>query len=322
MEFIDEEARPRFQFQSRASSSSSDSNSESHKVNKFQWAICAVVSVTTAAFAFLFLESQALQCLFIWVAVSLLIGPLAPLSQTGGDIGVGLGEIVEFPDQDVAENEEHKRVNPSRRSKVRKAEDLPAPVVKPVSLDKSEKKIGNPVPDVVESGTMEEKEWVEEDFELLKKQISKHPVGEPRRWELIAEAFRGRHGLDTVIKTAKSMSEKRVNGGDPFSQFLKQRKPLDKRVEEAGNGVLPVTSVENGDSTNVNGKEGESSGWTSGEDLALLNALKAFPKDTSMRWEKIAAGVPGRSKAACIKRVALLKRDFRDSKASETTDRN
>ncbi|XP_068634704.1 transcription factor MAMYB-like [Aristolochia californica] len=255
--------------------------------------------------------------------MSLLVGPVAPISHTGGEIRVGVGEIVDFPDQDPAENEEPKRVNPSRRSKVRKAEDIrvnsPAPVANPVILDKSEKKIGNSVSNAVESTKTEEKEWVEEDFELLKKQILKHPVGEPRRWELIAEAFRGRHGLDSVIKMAKSMSEKRASGGDPFAQFLKQRKPLDKRAE-ASIGVLPVISTENGDSQKANEKEGESSSWTSGEDLALLNALKAFPKDTSMRWEKIAAAVPGKPKAACMKRVAVLKRDFRGSKASETRE--
>jgi hypothetical protein len=56
-------------------------------------------------------------------------------------------------------------------------------------------------------------------------------------------------------------------------------------------------------------------GWTTGEDIALLNALKVFSKDVAMRWEKIAAAVPGKSKAACMKRVTELKKDFRSSKA-------
>ena len=53
--------------------------------------------------------------------------------------------------------------------------------------------------------------------------------------------------------------------------------------------------------------------------MDLINALKAFPKDVPMRWEKIAAAVPGKSKACCMKRVAELKRDFRSSKASDAT---
>ena len=64
--------------------------------------------------------------------------------------------------------------------------------------------------------------------------------------------------------------------------------------------------------------KGEGSGWSTGEDLALLNALKAFPKDAPMRWEKVAAAVPGKTKAACLKRVNELKKDFRSSKASAT----
>lgn len=57
-------------------------------------------------------------------------------------------------------------------------------------------------------------------------------------------------------------------------------------------------------------------GWSSAEDLALLNALKAFPKDVAMRWEKIAASVPGKTKSACMKRVTELKKNFRSSKVS------
>lgn len=29
--------------------------------------------------------------------------------------------------------------------------------------------------------------------------------------------------------------------------------------------------------------------WTSAENVTLMNALKAFPKDVTMRWENIAA---------------------------------
>lgn len=104
-----------------------------------------------------------------------------------------------------------------------------------------------------------------------------------------------------MIRAAKSLSAKGPPGDDSFSQFLKQRKPLDKRVDDAG-----------GDSVAGNG------GWCSGEDIALLNALKAFPKDAEMRWEKVAAAVPGKSKAECVRRVAELKRDFRSSKSSES----
>jgi hypothetical protein len=35
-----------------------------------------------------------------------------------------------------------------------------------------------------------------------------------------------------------------------------------------------------------------------------------------MRWEKVAASVPGKTKAACMKRVTELKRDFRSTKTA------
>ncbi|KAJ7952637.1 DnaJ-like subfamily C member 2 [Quillaja saponaria] len=161
----------------------------------------------------------------------------------------------------------------------------------------------------------EEKEWTEEDIEVLKKQLLKHPVGKPRRWEVIAEAYRGRHKVESVIKKAKELGEKKVDDANSYEQFLKKRRPVDKRVENEidnlGNGLVekPESAKE------VGGGEGGAV-WSSGEDIALLNALKAFPKDVPMRWEKIAAAVPGKSKAACMKRFGELKRGFRSAKAA------
>ncbi|KAK2989982.1 hypothetical protein RJ640_000258 [Escallonia rubra] len=47
----------------------------------------------------------------------------------------------------------------------------------------------------------------------------------------------------------------------------------------------------------------------------LIAKMKAFPKDVAMRWAKIVATMPGKSKAACMKRVAELKK-----KSSVITD--
>lgn len=163
-----------------------------------------------------------------------------------------------------------------------------------MSKDKKNEAAANPV-----ARNEEEKEWNEEDIEILKKQMVKNPVGKPKRWEVIAEAFNGRHRVESVIKKAKELGEKKVDDSDSYAQFLKNRKALDPRLQDANEQVVS-----------------DGGGWTAGEDLALLNALKAFPKDVAMRWEKVAAAVPGKSKAACIKRVSDLKKDFRSSKAS------
>ncbi|KAJ1412938.1 SANT/Myb domain [Sesbania bispinosa] len=136
--------------------------------------------------------------------------------------------------------------------------------------------------------------------------MAKHPVGKPGRWEAIAAAFGGRHKAESVIKKVKELGEKRVDDSDSYAQFLKKRKALDKRVvEDAGE--------EESESVTVEKVEG---GWSKTEDIALLNALKAFPKDVPMRWEKVAAAVPGKSKAACMKRVTELKKGFRSAKAA------
>lgn len=145
-----------------------------------------------------------------------------------------------------------------------------------------------------------EKEWNEDDIEILKKQMVKHPVGKPGRWEAIAGAFNGRHKTESVIKKSKELGEKKVDDSDSYEQFLKKRKAVDKRV------------IEEGELANVEKVE---SSWSSGEDIALLNALKAFPKDAAMRWEKVAAAVPGKSKAACMKRITELKKGFRNAKS-------
>lgn len=134
----------------------------------------------------------------------------------------------------------------------------------------------------------------------------KHPAGKPRRWEIIAEAFNGRHRVDSVIKKAKDLADRKMDDKDSYAQFLKNRKPLDKRID----GNLTEGAAKNSEIK-------QESEWSSGEDLALLNALKAFPKDVSRRWEKVAAAVPGKTKAACMKRVAELKKDFRSSKAAK-----
>ena len=142
-----------------------------------------------------------------------------------------------------------------------------------------------------------ESEWTDEDFEILKKQMGKYPVGTPGRWEKVAEVFKDRHGLESVIKEAKTLGQRKPS--DSFGEFLRQRKNSDKRIDDV----------------NFEFSDG-SAGWSNVEDVALLNALKAFPKDAPLRWEKIAAAVSGKSKADCLKRISELKKDFRSSKAS------
>ncbi|TKY60408.1 DnaJ-like subfamily C member 2 [Spatholobus suberectus] len=303
MEFLDEDARPRFVFQSGAVASTEPPHPNHHTPTKPFLLVTVSLSSLFLTLSLFFLQSEPFKSLLFWLALSLFLGPFAPPSLTGGDIRVGRGDAVRFPDPDPEPDDDASRRPPQRRSKQRRPEEVPA-VVPVVAAEKrgggggggEEKRVA-----VVE----EEREWSEEDVEVLKKQMAKNPVGKPGRWEAIAAAFGGRHGVESVIKKAKELGEKRVDDSESYALFLKKRKALDKRVVENDGGEESVTLEKVVESV-----------WSSGEDVALLNALKAFPKDVSMRWEKVAAAVPGRSKAACMKRFAELKKGFRSAKAA------
>lgn len=198
---------------------------------------------------------------------------------------------------------------PNRRLKIKKHEEPHQEFSFSVISKEDKKQEGfqsNGVVGVKEEAL--ESEWTDGDLDVLKKQMVKNPVGMPGRWEVISEAFNGRHRVENVIKTAKSLGDKRVSDSDSFDRFLKNRKPVDKRVEDE------IENANAGFGINEESSNEKEKSWSSGEDIALLNALKAFPKDVAMRWEKISAAVPGKTKAACMNRVAELKRDFRSSK--------
>lgn len=307
MEFLDEDAKPRFLFHSRANPSSPPELQTDSQSSKLFLSITVVISSIFLILSILFVQFEPFRSLLIWLSLSLLLGPFAPISLTGGDIRVGRGPILEIPNEEPEVDDDAKKKPVQKRSKPRRSEEIAVGTIEVV--EKASSKIENRKGGADQSSkngvdfAMEEAEWDEAELGFLKKQLTKHPVGKPRRWEIIAEAFGGRHKVESVIKMAKEMGEKKLGDEDSYAQFLKKRKPMDKRIEnvnEEGGATAAATA----------------DGWSSGEDIALLNALKAFPKDSAMRWEKIAAAVPGKTKAACMKRVGELKRDFRNSKAA------
>ncbi|XP_020215506.1 transcription factor MAMYB [Cajanus cajan] len=296
MEFLDEDARPRFVFQSGAAATTEPPDPTHKPTKPFLFATLSLSSILLTLSLF-FLQSEPFQSLLFWFALSLLIGPFAPPSITGGHVRVGRGDVVNFPDPEPEPDDDKKP--PQRRSKQRRPEEAPA--VGPVMV--AAEKRGVEKKAAAAATVVEEKEWSEEDVEVLKKQMVKNPVGKPGRWEAIAAAFGGRHGVESVIKKSKELGEKKVDDSESYALFLKKRKALDKRVVEENGGEDSVEKV-------------VENGWSSAEDIALLNALKAFPKEAPMRWEKVAAAVPGRSKAACMRRFAELKKGFRSAKAA------
>lgn len=60
----------------------------------------------------------------------------------------------------------------------------------------------------------------------------------------------------------------------------------------------------------------ETGAWTEEQELALVKALKAFPRDVDQRWDKICEVVPGKTKAQCFKRFKELRETFRANKVA------
>ncbi|KAL4384355.1 hypothetical protein GQ457_15G015090 [Hibiscus cannabinus] len=210
--------------------------------------------------------SEPFESLLFWLYLSLLVSPFAPPSLTDGDIALVLDPSSLIPSIKSLTLSLNLRRNLRRDGqKLRK-------LMTPVEIIQ----MGWRKEDVGSNFDGWEKEWSEADVEMLKKQMVKNPVGKPGRWEAIAEAFNGKHKMES------------------------NRKPLDTRMNEEG-----VTRNQDSSSSVGSGAVV----WNSTEDIALLNALKAFPKDVAIKWETIAAAVPGKSKAACMKRVAEMKKD-------------
>ncbi|XP_071724486.1 transcription factor MAMYB [Rutidosis leptorrhynchoides] len=323
MDFFDEDSiRPRLVFQSKQLSSSSldqqqqDQLLQNQKPTKLFLFFTITISSILLISSFLYFKTEPFQSLVFWVSLAFLIGPFAPSDITGGNVRVGHGSIIES-EEPIADEADKIQSEPKRKTIHKRpnsnpgirSESSPFPVIESngVGLNLGINREKN---DVVskEKGSVElveETDWTDEDFEMLKKQIAKNPVGKPKRWEVIAEAFKGRHRMESVIKKAKEMGDRKSD--DDYALFLKNRKPMDRKSE----GEIETKSEI--ESKNENGANG---GWSSGEDIALLNALKVFTKDVPMRWEKISASVPGKTKSACMKRVAELKKGFRSSKAN------
>ncbi|KAH7281171.1 hypothetical protein KP509_36G033600 [Ceratopteris richardii] len=170
-----------------------------------------------------------------------------------------------------------------------------------------------------------EAEWTPADIDLLKKLMVRYPKGMLKRWEVIAESFDGSHSVESIVKMSKAMAEKKKTNDD-YSDFLAKRKghanaiasPLSLRSDSDESGGENLKSAaENKDEIMQNGDGKESqkkkkSEWSDAEDKALLNALKMFPKDTPMRWEKVALAVPTRTKPQCFRRYSQLKEGFRN----------
>ncbi|XVE52354.1 hypothetical protein DITRI_Ditri02bG0116400 [Diplodiscus trichospermus] len=186
-----------------------------------------------------------------------------------------------------------------------------------------------------------EKPWTKEEIELLRKGMQKYPKGTSRRWEVISEYIGTGRSVEEILKATKTVLLQKPDATTAFDSFLEKRKPvqsiaspLSTREEVEGAStpsgtagsavkmVSPADTVKSAsnpvDVVTGNGvsSSSEQDAWSAVQERALVQALKTFPKETSQRWERVAAAVPGKTVNQCKKKFALLKENFRNKKST------
>ncbi|KAF7800860.1 dnaJ-like protein subfamily C member 2 [Senna tora] len=204
----------------------------------------------------------------------------------------------------------------------------------------------NDVPSLSNYVEKKEKPWNKEEIELLRKGMQKYPKGTLRRWEVISEYIGTGRSVEEIMKATKTVLLQKPDSSKSFDAFLEKRKPapsiaspLSTREELTGESTPGrpennTTSTMNnsedshGKSTSDNLKatgsatahgassSSEQDTWSAVQERALVQALKAFPKETNQRWERVAAAVPGKTVNQCKKKFTMLKESFRNKKSA------
>eukprot|EP00244_Chara_vulgaris_P013195 TRINITY_DN736_c0_g1_i2.p1 TRINITY_DN736_c0_g1~~TRINITY_DN736_c0_g1_i2.p1 ORF type:complete len:356 (+),score=68.71 TRINITY_DN736_c0_g1_i2:272-1339(+) len=306
------------------------------ELSNVEIAVSAVVAGALLIAAFF--TSGVLQILCVWVAVSVTIGPLAPLSHVGGDCRVGVGEPVierklEVVAEDVLEEPVRGKAGLRKRPAASVASARTETVVTDVHGNGDAKKPMDSKASGDDSSSQSSRRpskkggpWSDEELEALRKGIAKFPRGTLKRWEVIAEAIGTGRSADEVVKKAKEMAEKKPVDRQSFMSFVAQRKKtgLEMTSEPSLRSMEDKDDSDRGGTQGEDDKEGDEDGggtresdlWNDIQDVSLVRAMKEFPKDTPMRWERIASAVPGKTKAQCMKRFVELKKGFRGAKGT------
>ncbi|XP_061981750.1 uncharacterized protein LOC133701723 [Populus nigra] len=190
------------------------------------------------------------------------------------------------------------------------------------------------------SSGKKEKPWGREEIELLRKGTQKYPKGTSRRWEVISDYIGTGRSVEEILKATKTVLLQKPDSAKAFNSFLEKRKPAQSiesplSTREETEGASTVQALESSaakvaqeesssdtdkqktdDVVTANGvsSSADQDVWSAVQERALVQALKTFPKETSQRWERVAAAVPGKTINQCKKKFALLKESFRNKK--------
>ena len=179
-----------------------------------------------------------------------------------------------------------------------------------------------------------EKPWSKEEIDLLRKGMQKYPKGTSRRWEVISEYIGTGRSVEEIMKATKTVLLQKPDSSKAFDTFLEKRKPGAQSIEsplttrEELGVPAPASSTNNAEVSQNKGTDDQNSPangvsssseqdvWSAVQERALVQALKAFPKETSQRWERVATAVPGKTVNQCKKKFALMKESFRNKKTA------
>ncbi|CAM0953562.1 unnamed protein product [Alopecurus aequalis] len=201
-----------------------------------------------------------------------------------------------------------------------------------------------------------ERPWGKEEIELLRKAIQKFPKGTSRRWEVVSDFIGTSRSVEEILKATKTVLLQKPDSSKAFDSFLEKRKaapsivsPLSTRDDPAAvptagagaesskgaaqptasssqapnekTGAAPVPdeapSATPSAAPSATPSATDPDAWSEAQVLALVQALKAFPKDANQRWERVAAAVPGKTMASCKKKVQSMRSNFRTKKGAE-----
>ncbi|KAH0891190.1 hypothetical protein HID58_053619 [Brassica napus] len=231
------------------------------------------------------------------LCMSLNIQQLQSLCDTmGNKQGVELANVIKDHEANSKEKENEKANSKEKECEKANGADGDA---EPTKLDNTRKK----------------QPWSKEEIDKLRKGIIKYPKGISRRWEVISDYIGTGRTVEEVLKATKTVLLQKPDSAKAFDTFLEKRKPtvsiaspLSTREEELGES-LPMAN--NGEASGSS----DADGWSSVQERALVQALKTFTKETSQRWERVAAAVPGKTMVQCKKKFAELKELIRSKKA-------
>ncbi|WZZ42271.1 dnaJ homolog subfamily C member 2-like [Brassica napus] len=250
------------------------------------------------------------------LCMSLNIQQLQSLCDTmGNKQGVELANVIKDHEANSKEKENEKANSKEKEcEKANGGDDA-----EPTKLDNTQKKEnekadGDAEPTKLDN-TRKKQPWSKEEIDKLRKGIIKYPKGISRRWEVISDYIGTGRTVEEVLKATKTVLLQKPDSAKAFDTFLEKRKPtvsiaspLSTREEELGES-LPMAN--NGEASGSS----DADGWSSVQERALVQALKTFTKETSQRWERVAAAVPGKTMVQCKKKFAELKELIRSKKA-------